>query len=516
MTTSGDNEYSEKTVAVPDISTPTEHSQTYSTEEAGAIRKPTGWKYKQLKIGSFKFPWYASPPIQLLIVSLVCFMCPGMFNALNGMGGGGQVDKSAGDKSNVALYSTFAVVGFFAGTFTNKLGIRTALSFGGIGYSVYIGSFLSFSHEHNYGFSIFAGALLGVCAGLLWCAQGAIMMSYPPEASKGRYISWFWMIFNLGAVIGSLIPLGQNIHVRTNSTVSDGTYIGFLILTIIGALLAWTLVDAKDVVRDDGSKIIIMKHPSWKSEILGLWETFGTDPYIVFLFPMFFASNWFYTYHFNDVNGAYFNTRTRALNNTLYYIMQIVGAFVFGYALDRPQFRRTTRAKGAWVALFVIIMVIWGGGYDFQKGYTRAQVSDKEHPFVTKDWTDSGYIGPMFLYMFYGFSDAAWQTCVYWFMGALTNNSRKLANFAGFYKGIQSAGAAITWRLDDLGVPYMNMFASNWGLLAGSLLIALPVILLKVEDTVSLEKDLQFTDETLEDVAPTAQLKGSEHLDEKA
>jgi hypothetical protein len=30
-------------------------------------------------------------------------------------------------------------------------------------------------------------------------------MSYPPEESKGRYISWFWMIFNLGAVIGSLV-----------------------------------------------------------------------------------------------------------------------------------------------------------------------------------------------------------------------------------------------------------------------------------------------------------------------
>lgn len=32
------------------------------------------------------------------------------------------------------------------------------------------------------------------------------------------------------------------------------------------------------------------------------------------------------------------------------------------------------------------------------------------------------------------------------FMGSLTNNSRKLANFAGFYKGIQSAGQAIAWR----------------------------------------------------------------------
>lgn len=32
------------------------------------------------------------------------------------------------------------------------------------------------------------------------------------------------------------------------------------------------------------------------------------------------------------------------------------------------------------------------------------------------------------------------------FMGSLSNNSRKLANFAGFYKGIQSVGQAITWR----------------------------------------------------------------------
>jgi MFS family permease len=153
----------------------------------------------------YKFPWFASPPVQLVIVSFVCFMCPGMFNALNGMGGGGQLDPTANNKANTALYSTFAVVGFFAGTFTNKLGIRTALSFGGIGYSVYVASYLSYNHTQNLGFTTFAGALLGVCAGLLWCAQGAIMMSYPPEESKGRYISWFWMIFNLGAVIGSLV-----------------------------------------------------------------------------------------------------------------------------------------------------------------------------------------------------------------------------------------------------------------------------------------------------------------------
>lgn len=480
--------------------TSTEHS---TDEPIGTLQLPDNWKYRQLKIGGYTFPWYASPPVQLVIISLVCFMCPGMFNALNGMGGGGQVTGDAANKANTALYSTFAVVGFFAGTFTNKLGIRTALSFGGIGYSIYVASYLSFSHNQNIGFSTFAGALLGVCAGLLWCAQGAIMMSYPPEQSKGRYISWFWMIFNLGAVIGSLIPLGQNINVKTKTTVTDGTYIGFLVLTLIGATLAWTLVDAKSVIRHDGSKVIVMKHPSWKSEIWGLWETVQSDPYIVALFPMFFASNWFYTYHFNEVNAAYFNTRTRALNGVIYYIMQIVGAFVFGYGLDSTKLRRSTRAKVGWAALFVLIMVVWGGGYEFQKTYTRESTSEKSG-YQPVDWSDDGYGGPFVLFMWYGFTDAAWQTVVYWFMGSLTNNGRKLANFAGFYKGIQSAGAAITWRLDDLKISYMSMFASNWGLLAGSLIIALPVILWKVEDTVPIEKDVAFTDETVEEVAPKA------------
>ncbi|KAF2191097.1 MFS general substrate transporter [Zopfia rhizophila CBS 207.26] len=484
-------------------------------EHGGTLQLPNSWKYKPFRFLGYKFPWFASPPVQLVIVSFVCFMCPGMFNALNGMGGGGQLDHRANNKANTALYSTFAVVGFFAGTFTNKLGIRTALSFGGIGYSIYVGSYLSYNHQKNLGFSIFAGALLGVCAGLLWCAQGAIMMSYPPEHSKGRYISWFWMIFNLGAVIGSLIPLGQNIHQTGDTTVNDGTYIGFLILTLIGAGLAWTLVDAKAVYRDDGSKIIVMKHPSWKSELWGLWETIQSDPYIVALFPMFFASNWFYTYHFSEVNAAYFNVRTRALNGVVYYIMQILGAYIFGFALDAKGVRRTTRAKGAWVALFVLMMVIWGGGYAFQKTYTRATFAEGSGR-EKKDWTDEGFGGPFVLYMFYGFSDAAWQTCVYWFMGALTNNGRKLANFAGFYKGIQSAGAAITWRLDDIGIPYMNMFASNWALLVGSLVIALPVILWKVEDTVSLEKDIVFTDETIEEVAPKARVAtANETLGEK-
>ena len=176
-----------------------------------------------------------------------------------------------------------------------------------------------------------------------------------------------------------------------------------MVLTFLGACLAWALVDSRTVVRSDGSRVILMKHPSWRTEIIGLLEVLQSDIWIVFLFPMFLASNWFYTYQFNGFNSAKFNIRTRALNNTLYWTSQIGGAFVFGYALDKQRLRRTLRAKIAWGVLFTITMVIWGSGYAWQKKYTRAQTSSKT--YVKEDWTSSGYVGPMFLYMFYGFYD---------------------------------------------------------------------------------------------------------------
>lgn len=396
---------------------------------------PSGWMYKSFHIGRWATPYYASPMTQLLLVSFVCFLCPGMYNALNGLGGGGISNADASNKAAIALNSTFAVVGFFSGSIINKLGLTLCLIIGGSGYSIYVGALLSWKLHENLGFVIFGGAFLGFSAALLWTAQGTIMMSYPEERRKGRFIAIFWGIFNLGAVIGSLVsqrsllvlplhdkdkfwltsflqvPLGQNSANKSNA-VGNGTYIAFIVLTLLGAVVGGTLISPLKVVRADGTHVIAMKHPSWKSEIVGMWEVLKAHSYIVALFPMFFASNWFYTYQFNAVNLAYFNIRTRSLNNVVYWSAQIIGAFAFGYGLDYPGIRRVTRARIGTGALFLLTIGIWAGGYVFQKGYTRESVTSGLTP--KKDWTDSGYIGPMFLYLFYGFFDAAWQTTAYW------------------------------------------------------------------------------------------------------
>merc|ERR1712000_400781 len=398
------------------------------------VDRPKGWIYKGFRFRG-KEIWYASPTVQLLMVSLVCFMCPGMFNALGGLGGGGQVDKKAQMYANTALYGVFAVVGFFSGTIANVLGLRLTIAFGGVGYALYASSFLAYNHIQSLEFTVFAGAFLGLCAGLLWTAQGAVMMSYPTEDMKGRYISWFWVIFNTGAVIGSLIPLAENIH-RTAGPVTDGTYAAFIILMFIGLVLGIFLVNADKVIREDGTKVILMKNPSWKTEFIGLWETLFQDPWIGILFPL--------------------------------------------------------------------TMVIWGGGFAWQDKQVSRKVATSEEYQANSlvDWTDGGekFIGPMFLYFFYGFFDAVWQTCIYWYMGALSNSGRKAANLAGFYKGLQSAGACIYWGLDSSGMSYDLMFAVTWGLLGAALVIGAPVIFMRIKDTVTMEEDLKFSDETIEDV----------------
>lgn len=62
----------------------------------------------------FKGFWY-NPVTQVVMLGFVCFMCPGLFNSLQGLGGGGQLKESTSANANSALYSTFAFFAFFAG-----------------------------------------------------------------------------------------------------------------------------------------------------------------------------------------------------------------------------------------------------------------------------------------------------------------------------------------------------------------------------------------------------------------
>ncbi|KAH9995362.1 MFS general substrate transporter [Xylariaceae sp. FL0662B] len=431
---------------------------------------------KERRIFGFVVPRYSAPIVQILIVGLILFLNPGMYNALAGLGGAGQVDATAQNNAGIALHTTFAVSGFLVGIAHNFLGTKWTMVIGGVGYCVYSAAFLCYNHTHNEGFVIFSGALLGFCASFLWCAQGVVMMSYPTESERGRAISITWLLFNLGAVIGAAASLGQNWNVKSGN-VTDGTYVGFIVLEAIGALLCYALVPSQKIIRSDGTKVQKVTHPGLKSDIIGLYTTLVTDPWVLLLFPMFFASNYFYTYQFNDVNAYFFSTRTRAFNNIWYWVAQIIGAAALGAFLDWKRFCRRTRTLMGWAILFTFVMVVWGGGFVFLKQTNRGS------PSPNMDIFDNDYIWYLIMYMAHGLLDSLWQVLCYYTMGAMSNDPRKVAYYAGFYKSIQAVGAAVVSKLDADKVSFDINFGSSWGLMAGGLIVALPLYYWRLHDT---------------------------------
>ncbi|KAI8880879.1 MFS general substrate transporter [Backusella circina FSU 941] len=391
------------------------------------------------------FQKFNSPIVQIVFLGLVCLCCPGMFNALSGLGAGGSMSSNVSltDSANGALYGCFAIVGFFAGTFTNMIGVKYTLTIGSIGYALYSAAMWVYDRKQVGGFVIAAGAILGCCAGVFWSAQGSIMMSYPEEKNKGKYVAIFWALFNFGGILGSVIALGLNLQNEAGG-VSTGTYTAFVVVMLVGVVFSLIIAPPSKVVRSNGTRISMSKSSDWKTELKGVllvWKEWR----MICLIPAFLASNWFYSYQFR-VNAVYFDPSARALNDTMYWGLQIIGSLMIGYLLDYQGMSRRTRGIVALVILFLIVMGVWAGGFAFQLTFDN----DYNNPI---GWKDSRFGGPFVLYMLYGFSDSLYQSYMYWLMGAMSNDPALLARYAGFYKATQSAGAAISFGIDAVDIP---------------------------------------------------------------
>ncbi|KAF9900823.1 hypothetical protein BX616_002487 [Lobosporangium transversale] len=386
---------------------------------------------------------FSDPMTQVIILV-------GMFNSLSGTGSYGldPKDSDVGNTANTALGAMFAVSSLFAGALFNIFGHRLLLIAGGLTYVLYVGSYLAYAHISSIAFVVVSSCLLGIGAGWLWTAQGAVMMGYPEEGEKGKYFSIFWAIFNCGAVLGNAIPLGISWNGKASGA-SDSAYIAYMVVMTFGAFLTLLLLPASKVIRKDGSHVVTIKYSSPISELMSVFALFK-DWRMLALVPMFFTSNWFYTYHFS-LNSLNFSLRTRSMNSLCYWLAQIIASILFGRLLDRASWTRRTRAKFGLLTLTLVLLATYIGAIAFQTKWGPKSAIQNEKGVWVKNPDDylkidlvdnsSAYIGPFFLYFFYGVTDAMYQGFSYWIMGALTNDTNQAARYAGFYKFVQNLGA---------------------------------------------------------------------------
>jgi MFS family permease len=232
---------------------------------------------------------------QILIIGVICFCSTAMYSAIVSMSSG-ITDKEAASNAAAALYGSFTVCSLVSPVFVNVLGARLSMGIGTLGYAAYVWSLLLYRQGGSATTVVYAGALNGFCAGLLWTAQGQMLMAYPTKETKASYFGIFWAVYNSGAVVGGLITFITN-YDSLGSEADSSTFRFFLAIMLCGTVLCLLLAKPSTVVRPDGQLVKISKAASCSDEILSIAALFKLND-MQELLPLFLYSNFFYTYHF--------------------------------------------------------------------------------------------------------------------------------------------------------------------------------------------------------------------------
>ncbi|KAK8221235.1 major facilitator superfamily domain-containing protein [Phyllosticta capitalensis] len=423
---------------------------------------------------------YSHPRVQAIMLGCVLFLTVGMYNVITFLGGAGQQTAWLSDIANISLYTVFTVFNLIAPACLNYFGLRKTLCFGGVGYAAYAASLWCFNRTGNTPFVVFGGCWCGLSAAFLWVAEGTAITAFASEDKKGMYVSIFWSIFQFGVVIGAAIPVGQNWNAGDNnkSTVTDGTYIGFMILMLLGSALGLCLYPWQKMVREDGSRVLLEKQKTFTEELWTSYYVFMDHKWIAWAWPYFWAVNYYVIYQNNCFNGVFFTVRGRSLNTFCSGVIQIPAAWMLNIFTDKLPCKRRWRAFWGLLYVFISFNAVWLGGYWAMKKTTYG-LDEKDR----MDVFDKDYGWYAFLFTMYGFSDATFNCYAFWFMGALSNETSELSVYCAMYRLLNAACQICGYSLDLQGYSKEFMFGSSWAFVAAGPILMLPIIKWHMKDT---------------------------------
>jgi TRAP-type C4-dicarboxylate transport system permease small subunit len=170
-----------------------------------------------------------------------------------------------------------------------------------------------------------------------------------------------------------------------------------------------------------------------------------------------------------------FVPRARALASLVTNVGAVLGAIVIGLLLDMLPGDRRKRTLTVFVILIFGQALMWGSGIAWQRQWER-----KEHggpaQGLQMDWNTGKAPGIFCLLLGYYMVDAAYQGLAYYIMGSITNDSFRLARMTGYYKGVQSAGAAVSYGVDAIHTPYLTEVIVVFAMVMFTFVTTFPVI----------------------------------------
>lgn len=335
--------------------------------------------------------WYRSTFYNALILGLCNFLAPGIWGAMNSLGGGGEEEPYLVNAANALTFGLMVVSCFLSSVVVRFIGIKWTLIVGTMGYAPYAAGLYVNNRFGKEWLVLLGAALCGISAGIFWMAEAAIALSYPEPYNQGRFLG-FWLSFRVGGqILGGAISLGINSKRATAGSVSYTVYIIFIVLQALGPFTGLFLNKPSQVQRKDGIPVQLRVTNSVGFELKSMVKLFFSRKFLLivpFICQAVYTEAVMFSYE-----GLWFSVRARALGSFLSGIIALTIGNLLGAFLDTKSISLKTRTRSAF--LFV---VSWQGMCWIWATVNTTEFN-KTNPAY--DWLDPGFGKAFALFLFW-------------------------------------------------------------------------------------------------------------------
>ncbi|KAL3460216.1 hypothetical protein BJX64DRAFT_278685 [Aspergillus heterothallicus] len=377
---------------------------------------PVGISSKSVLARTYRGTWF-----NVVIVGLISFTQAGIWNALYNVGAGGQQEPYVVNGANAL---TFGLMVFGCTIFSgliNKLGLKTILIIGTLGYAPYSAA-LYCNSEYGTQWFIFLGAVTcGISASALFASEGAIALSVNRK----------------------------NGH---KDAVGYSTYLALIGIQCAGLPLAFLVSPPHKAIRSDGT--LVSNSQDQRSvfiEFKRLWELLKT-PKMYLLIPVMVTFLWNSTYQ-GIYLTMYFSVRARTLASLTSAVAMIAGDVLWGWFLSRRFFGARTTAKVTWIFFGSVMLGLFGWQFANEHLY------EKTNP--TFDWVSPGFARAFVVNLLFAMMNESHYVFVYWLLGSLYEDPETINLAVGWMRTFESLGSALAFAVGSSRIsPMKNLIVS--------------------------------------------------------
>ncbi|KAK4183504.1 major facilitator superfamily domain-containing protein [Podospora australis] len=465
-----------------------------------------GQESEQTKPVSRFTRWYRSPLFNVIIAGLISFTQPGIWNALNNTGAGGQQEPYLVNGSNSLTFGIMVFGCTLFGILANKIGVKTVLIIGTLGYAPYSASLYVNNRYGTEWFVLFGGVTCGIAASALWASEGAIALGYGDVKDRGKFTGIWLGLRELGQLIGASIQLSLNVGSSSRGKVGYTTYLVLIGLQCLGLPLALLVSPPQKVIHSDGRKARDpTKNKTVKGEFAKAWALVKRKQMFLMI-PILVGFAWNTTY-LGIYMTKYFSVRARTLGSLVSGIAATFANIFWGWFYDLKIFSRPALAKICW-AFFVVLML---GTFGWQ--VANEKFYGDSNPRVTLDWDLPGFGRGFASMVIMRFMNESHYMFVYWIVGAFFDDLETLTLAVSIVRTFESLGSCISFGIGAAQVPPMvnliiafSMFAFT--IPATSVVVFMvperPVDIRKIEDGINSDGEVVAGQEEQQQSSPSS------------